>query len=176
MSLWTNSDGLRVRLGTTEAEVTRGGFINSDANTTYEFVIDLVNLGSASAELEDVQDFVIPAGFVFYEVRIVTETAVTGTNATLNIGLNKQDRSTAYDATAFLAAAPRTDWATVGTSFTYKVGVTGIGTKVGVAIVDSADAHAGLTLCADYDTAAFTAGRIRVQLIGEFKRPTPSNA
>jgi hypothetical protein len=178
MGTWVNKDGLVVRLGTTEAEVTRAGWFSDDTvNSMFEVVIDLANVGSSDALLEDTQDIVIPSGFLPYEVRILTETAATGSSATLNVGLWQQsDRSTVLSSTALLAAAPRTDWATVDTSFTYKVGTTGVGNKVGAPLASvTADAHSGYILSASYSTAAFSAGRIRVQVVGEFARPSPSN-
>lgn len=170
MAVWTNNDGLRVKLGTTEAEVTRGGWLNTNGDQVCEFVIDLANLGSASAKLEDTDDVIFPSGFMTTQVEVINETAATGSNATLNLGLLRQDYSTADDADGFLAAAPRTDWDAVGETLVYRVGTTGAGAYLGVPLT-----NAGV-LCADYDTAAFTAGRIRVRIYGYVKRPSPSNA
>ena len=170
MSVWTNSDGLRVKLGTTEAEVTRGGWLNTTGDLVCEFVIDLANLGSSSAKLEDTDDVIFPSGFVPVEVEVINETAATGANATLNLGLlDATDYSTAIDADGLLAAAPRTDWDAAGETLIYRVGVTGAGALLGTALTD------GGVLCADYDTAAFTAGRIRVRVKGYVKRPNASN-
>lgn len=171
MGQWINSDGLVVRLGTTEAEVTRWGQISDGGSTLiWEGSIDLVNLGSASAILEDAQDVVFPSGIMTFEVTVGTEIAATGTGATLNLGLIKQDRTSVGSATGFLSAAPLTDFATVGSLKKYAVGVTGIGGYAGVSTT-----YAGV-LCADYDTAAFTAGRIWIRIAAEVPRPSPSNA
>lgn len=170
MAQWTNSDGLVIRLGTTEAEVTRGGEVSVlGSDRVFEFVVDLANVASSSAVLEDTQEILIPKNFVVNEVEVFTETAATGTGATLNIGLIQQDLTTAISTTALLAAAPRTDWATAGSKFSYKIGTTGIGASVGAALANTG------YLTAFYSTAAFTAGRIRVRVIGEVKRPSPSN-
>lgn len=171
MGQWINSDGLVVRLGSTEAEITRWGQISDGGSQlVWEGPIDLVNLTSASAVLEDAQDVVIPSGIMMFEVIVTTEIAATGTGATLNLGTIRQDRTTADTPNGFLAAAPLTDFATVGSVKKYTVGVTGIGGYAGVALTNSG------VLCADYDTAAFTAGRIWVRIEAEVKRPSPSNA
>lgn len=170
MAQWTNSDGLVIRLGNTEAEVTRGGEVNVfGSDRVIEFIVDLANVGSSSAILEDTQDILIPKNFVINEVEVFTETAATGANATLNLGLIQQDLTTAISTTAILAAAPRTDWATAGTKFSYKIGVTGVGASVGAALANTG------YLTAFYSTAAFSAGRIRVRVIGEIKRPSATN-
>lgn len=170
MSQWINSDGLVVRLGTTEAEVTRGGELSTSGDRVWEFIIDLANLGTASAILEDTQDLVFPSGLFITKVEVMNEVAATGTNAVLNLGLMRQDRSTAYAAAGLLSAAPRTDWDAAGETLTYAIGTTGVGTLVG-----TSTANAGV-LCADYDTAAFTAGRVRVRVFGEVVRPNASIA
>ena len=170
MGQWINSDGLVIRLGTTEAEVTRGGELNTLGDRVWEFVIDLANLGSASAVLEDTQDIVFPSGFMFTEVEIINETAATsGGSATLNLGLIRQDLSTTYDTDGLVAAAALSTFDAVGETSVLRVGSSGAGAFLGVPLT-----YAGY-LVADYDTAAFTAGRIRVRVKGYVKRPSASN-
>lgn len=171
MAEWINNDGLRVRLGVTEAEVTRGGEFEMDGGLrVYESTIDLANLGSSSALLEDSWNIVLPSGFNIVEVDVTNETAATsGGSATLNLGLVRQDTTTTYDADGILAVAPLADYDAVGETKSYRVGVTGAGAFFGVPLV-----NAGF-LVADYDTAAFTAGRIRVLIKGYIKRPSASN-
>lgn len=172
MALWTNSDGLRVKLGNTEAEVGRGGLLNTfTGDIEYEFVIDLANAADASALVPDTDNIVIPTGFVLREVQVTNEVAATGANATLNLGLVRStDYSTAYDIDGILVAAPRTDWDAVGETKLYQVGVTGIGALAGVAT-----ATYPTVLVYDYETAAFTAGRIRVVIRGNVLRPAASH-
>lgn len=172
MGLWTNSDGLRVKLGTTEAEVGLGGELNKGGTfLEWEFVVNLASAADASALIPRTDNIIFPVGFMLQEVEVTNETAATGTNATLNIGLVRQsDYSTVYDVDGILAAAPRTDWDAVGETKTYRVGVTGIGSAVGVPI-----ATYPCVLVYDYETAAFDAGRIKVVVRGYIKRPSTTN-
>lgn len=156
----------------TEAEITRAGELSSEQGDfrIWEVIIDLVNTTTGSAILEDTQDVVFPSGLFIDDVTVFAEVAATsGGSATLNIGLIRQDRSTTYDASAFLAAAPLADYNAVGKQKQYAIGVTGVGTKTGTVLANSG------VLVADWDTAAFTAGRIRVLIRGHIPRPSPSN-
>jgi hypothetical protein len=171
MGLWTNSDGLRVKLGTTEAEVGRGGELNQGGSyREYEFVVDLASAADASALVPDTDNIHFPIGFMLQEIEVINETAATGANATLNLGLVRQvDYSTEIDIDGFLAVAPRTDWDAVGETKTYRVGVTGIGALAGVPLTVPG------VLVWDYETAAFTAGRVKIVVRGYIKRPSASN-
>lgn len=172
MATWTNNDGLIIRLGVTEAEVSRGGEVQSfGPDRTWEFVVDLANLGSASALLEDTHNFLLPSGLTISEVEIVTETAGTsGGSATLNLGLIRQDQSTTYDADGLVAALALTSYDAAGETTVLRVGSTGAGALIGTTLANTG------YLVADYDTAAFTAGRIRVRVKGYVKRPSASIA
>lgn len=172
MGLWTNNDGLRVKLGNTEAEVGRGGELNKGGTMReWEFVIDLAGAADASALIPDTDNIIFPIGFNLVEVEVTNETAATGANATLNIGLVRAtDYSTVYDVDGILAVAPRTDWDAVGETKTYRVGVTGIGSAVGVPTTTYPT-----VLVYDYETAAFDAGRIKVVVRGYIKRPSASH-
>jgi hypothetical protein len=173
MGLWTNSDGLRVKLGNTEAEVGRGGELNKGGTfREWEFVVDLTDATDASALVPDTDNIIFPIGFVLSEVEVINETAATsGGSATLNLGLARaNDYSTAYDADGFLAVAPLADYNAVGEHKTYRVGVTGIGALAGVAT-----ATYPTVLVWDYETAAFTAGRLKIVVRGYIKRPSASH-
>lgn len=171
MAEWINNDGLRVWLGNTEAEVTRAGeTTNYGGDRVWEFILDLTDLGTASALVDDSRSTPIPSGVFWSEVEVMTEIAVTsGGLAVLNLGLVRQDTTTAYDADGFLAAAPLADFNAAGETIVYKIGVTGVGAFIG-----TSTANAGF-LVADYDTAAFTAGRLRIRLKGHVVHPNESN-
>ena len=173
MGLWRNSDGLYVKIGTTEAEIVRGGELQSyGAKQSIEQVIDLTTLGSSSALLADsYPGVVIPKDFFFTEVEVINEVAATsGGSATLNLGLVRiTDASTEIDNDGLLVAAPLADYNAAGETKLYQIGVTGVG-----ALIGTATSYAGY-LVADYDTAAFTAGRIKVIIRGYVRRPAASN-
>lgn len=170
MALWTNNDGLRVRLGTTEAEITRGGEIENDEFLTWEFQLTLTDLGTASALVNDAENIIIPSGVRIVEVEVFTQTAATsGGSAALNVGLIRQDASTVYDADGLLAAVAITSHDADGEITRYRVGTSGVGALVGTTL-----ANAG-RLVADYDTAAYTAGELRIVIRGYVPRPSASN-
>ena len=172
MGLWTNADGLRIKLGTTEAEVTRGGELNAfGADRQFEFVVDLANLASSSTLLEDTSNIIFPTGFVTTEVVLINETAAdsSGDTATLTLGLKKaSDYSTALDADAFAAAVAQSTIDAAGETNVIRTGSTGAGSSLGVALTEPG------VLAGSYGTEAFTAGRIRVTVKGYIKRPSAS--
>jgi hypothetical protein len=151
MTAWTNSDGLRVKFGLDESKKAKEGS-QSGANGTDNLVIaDVVgtDLTSASAVLNGggVSAVVIPAGAILRRATFVTEVAFTsGGSATLNLGLAKFDGTT-YDADGIDATVALTAIDAIGET------VTCDGALVGGALAYDC------ILVADYDTAAFTAGR-----------------
>jgi hypothetical protein len=171
MAEWINSDGLRVRLGNTEAEVTRGGELPSAGEyRKFEFQITLTTAGTASALIPDTTGIIIPSGFRIESVTTIAETAATsGGSAVLNVGLVRQDTTTTYDADGFLAAVALTSHDAAGETVIYRVGTTGAGAFIGTTLANSG------YLVFDYDTAAYTAGELRVIIEGYVLRPAASN-
>lgn len=170
MAKWTNADGLEVWLGTTEAEVTLGGELPSEGDyRKWEFELTLTALADASALVPRTRSMLIPKGTFISKVTVQNLVAATGSGATLNLGLIRQNKSTTYDVDGLLVAAPRTDWDTAGETKEYTVGVTGVGALVGTTLANSG------YLVADYETAAFDAGKIRVIIEGFVVRPTVTN-
>ena len=170
MAKWTNADGLEVWLGTTEAEVTVAGELPSEGDfRKWELDLDLTALADASALVPRTRSTLIPKGTFISKVKVINQVAATGTNATLNLGLIRQNKSTTYDVDGLLVAAPRTDWDTAGETKEYVIGVTGVGALVGTTLANSG------YLVADYDTAAFSAGKVRVIIEGYVVRPAVTN-
>jgi hypothetical protein len=172
MAEWINSDGLRVRLGNTEAEVTRGGELPSSGEyRTFEFQITATTLATGSAMITDTTGILIPSGFMPTEVHIITETAATsaGNGATINLGLVRQDTTTTYDVDGFLAAWDPDDPTVAGETVIVREGSSGHGALLGTVL-----AYSGY-LVADWDTEAFTAGEFRILIKGYVKRPAASN-
>lgn len=162
MPLWINSDGLIVKLGTTEATVGRAGqYKNSDGYHKTEFALNLVDVTSATAGATVIDyNTKIPSGALIEKVEVETTATVTGTNAVLNIGLARSDTTTEidFDGLGTAAALTQTAMAAKGTILTYIKGTSNAGALIGTSLTNNG------ILVADYDTAAFTAGRITVRI------------
>ena len=158
MGEWLNGDGLYVKFGTDEADTgTAGEYRTNGPQRMVEVEITLANLGTASAILDD--NALLPAGFRIEKVEIVNKTAATGDTAVLNVGLIRKDRSTAYDADGFCAAVAIADFNAAGETLSF----TQPGSAAGGAFIGTTLAYSGY-LVADYDTAAFTAGVVKVRI------------
>lgn len=121
---------------------------------------DLTLVPNAAAIIPGTDSVNFPAGFRLEEVEVINDTAATsGGAATLNIGLQRTDRSTEIDYDGILKVAPLADWNAVGEKKVYAVGVTGIGDLVGV----TSGANPGY-LTYHYGTAAFTAGALSIRI------------
>lgn len=162
MPIVTNADGLTIKLGTSEATVGRGGeYTHTTGVHVYELAVNLVDVTSATAGAT-VLDYnaTLPKGARIEQVQVITTTAVTGSGATLNFGLIRSDMSTEldYDGLGKAAALTQTAMADVGNTLTFVDGTSNAGALVGTVL-----AYNG-TLVADYDTAAFEAGRISIRI------------
>lgn len=148
MPIWTNSDGLMVRLGLSEVDLARAGS-PAQSGIYKTIVADIVGtkMTSASALIEGVPGVILPAGAIVQSAKFITEVIFTGSSSTLNIGLAKAVDNSTYDADGIDATIALTAIDAVGET------VTCDGALVGVALAYNS------VLVADYDTAAFTAGR-----------------
>lgn len=165
MGIWTNSDGLRIKIGASEANVTQGGEYNQTGqNHEVQVRFNLTSLGTASALLEP--GIIIPKGARIESVEVLTETAATGATAVLNVGLVRLDNTTAIDADGLVAALAVTALDAAGEKNTLTPGSTGAGALIGTTL-----ANAG-KFVADYDTAAFTAGVVLITV--KFYVPIPA--
>lgn len=156
MTAWTNSDGLKVKFGLDEAKKAKEGMIPSANGTDKTIEADIVgvDLTSSSAVLNGggVPSVILPAGALIRRATLIPSVAFTsGGSATLNIGLNKVSDDTALDADGIDATIALTAIDAVGEQVACDGALVG-----GVAL--TADAY----LVADYDTAAFTAGRAKL--------------
>jgi hypothetical protein len=160
MGTWLNSDGLYVKLGTSEATVAKGGetAILGDRREIVFSIPDMTALTTGSAILTGVDTFVIPKGARIEEVEVEVLTGCTGATATLNLGLIRTDRSTALDADGLVAVAAVATLDTAGKRLNLINGSTAAGALIGTTLANSG------ILVADWDTAAFTAGAIRVRV------------
>jgi hypothetical protein len=160
---WTNSDGLYIKFGTEEATAATSGMYNKlDNEHEAEVVLTLTALGTSAARVGS-ETLVIPSGARITKVTVLNQTAATsGGSATLNVGLQRLDRSTELDYDGLLVTAPLADFNAAGETKEYIIGVTGVG-----ALVGTTTAYPGY-ITADYDTAAFTAGVVRVKIFYYF--------
>lgn len=153
---YTTADGLRLKFGTEKATANKVGEYRTTGRLhEVQAKLTLTELGTASAIFGDVTLF--PSGVRIEEVEIVAETAATsGGAAVLNIGLIREDRTTALDADGLVAALAITAYDAAGEKTVIRVGSTGAGALLGTTLANKG------YLVADYDTAAFTAGVIVV--------------
>lgn len=155
---WNNPTGPYQKYGTEKTVPnTWGEFKEFGRLCTVEGTLDLTTLATGSTILSDVTYF--PKGARIEEVEIVVQTAATsGGAAALNLGLVRTDRTTAYDADGFVAALALTALDAAGEKTVLRVGSTSAGAFIGTTL-----ANVGL-LVADYDTAAYTAGVLKVRI------------
>lgn len=167
---WTNSDGLFIKFGATEGTV--GGITGigwaaeysrlADGRHMVEVVLNPMTAipSSAASGAGIVSDTVtIPSGARMDEIQVFCDTVATGTGATLNLGLVDQDRSTEIDYDGFLAALALTSIDAAGERTTVTAGSTSAGALLGTTLTNT-----GL-ISVDYDTAAYTAGKIRIYIL-----------
>lgn len=155
---WFNPDKLYLKYGPDKATSNKTGEYDYDGPTHYvETVIDLSTLTASPTIISDVYTF--PKNARIEKVTVVTQTAATGAGAVLNVGLvQSADRTTAIDADGFVAALPLASMDAAGETTVLVVGSTYAGTSIG-----TTNATVGL-ITADYDTAAFTAGQVKVRI------------
>lgn len=154
---WTNSDGLYIEFGTSKPAVdvageykTYGDFREINAR------IDLTTLTSSGTIIS--QNLKFPKELRIARVDVISDTAATGSGATLDIGLMKEDRSTELDYNGLVAALPVASLATVGTITSLSTGTASAG-----ALIGTSTSSVGY-LTANYNTTAFTAGTVDVRI------------
>lgn len=148
MGTWTNSDGLYVKFGESEAALHKAGEFESDAGIhVVEAVVsydDLAATGSTTILSDTVY---IPSNAFIMSSEFQVETAfASGGSATLTFGLIRKDRSTAIDADGI-------DATIAVAALTAGAKITNDGALIGTRL-----SNPGL-LTALEGTAAFTAGK-----------------
>lgn len=160
---YMDQSGLYVKTGLEQTvPLTGGSYRTYGELREVEIVLDLTKAPLLSAGPLIVNDEIFfPTSVIVQEVEIYTNTAATGSTATLDIGLMNVDRSTEIDFNGFIAALAQssTNLSTAGNKTVYTKGSTGAGALIG----GSAIATSGY-ICMNYNTAAFTAGNIRVRI------------
>ena len=160
---WLNSDGLYLKTGTEEGLLSKAGeFRNDGPYHVAELTIPLMTaLADTTAVMDDVTIF--PKGARIERVDVVTETAVTSDgSAVFSVGFNRTDRSTALDIDGLVAALPIASFNAAGETVSLTAGSTYAG-----ALIGTTTAYAGVFV-AEYDTAAFTAGKVVIRVYYRF--------
>lgn len=155
VNAWNNADGLYITYGTTEGTVGKAGeYRTNGPQHITEVTITLTDATATDGGTIYDNNVMLPAGAQIQQVVVINEVAATGTGAVLNLGLIRTDRTTELDYNGLLAALPLTSFDTIGETTTLTVGSTYAGALIGTVLANN-----GL-LTIDYDTAAFTTGKI----------------
>lgn len=167
MATWTNADGLTIYYGADAATLGNGGeYKTFDRSRVIDVEIDLTTLTANPAVISRVH---FPHGKTLDKVEVITDVAATsGGSAVLNVGFYKTDGTTAVDADGAVAALPVANINVAGETNTLTAGVTYAGALVGTVV----EADEVTVISADYDTAAFTAGRVRLRFYWSKKTST----
>jgi hypothetical protein len=158
---WDNEDGLRVKFPGSAATLSRGGERSHGAYHESFVVVELAKLATVSSTNKQIilEDAIFPLGAIVDKVDLIVRSETAGTNANLNVGFVKTDRSTELDFDGLLAAADDFNAGTdVGKVFSYTAGSTEAGVLLGIPLT-----AAGI-LTAHADTADFTDGTIELRL------------
>lgn len=175
--IWQNDDGLRLKFGTTEADRT-GAYVGTYAGINagehvIEAVVDLAVVAASTTPYILSPTVSIPNGAFIKQVDITVLVETTGSNANLDFGLIDQDCSTELDFDGLLTACDAMNAGTdVGQTTSYVRDGSGVTTDGGV-LIGTTLSNTGL-LTTRYDTAAFTAGRLRLR-VTYFKPIVPNS-
>lgn len=173
MGTWQNQDGLWIRLGPDEADMSSGGQFGDQIDlATIEFDLawnDFNNTTQAVPRTTDSFGIAIPNGARIEEVETVVRTAFTvsaGTVAAgvLQMGLAQNDRSTVIAAGGLLTTAATgtvLGLGTVGTKVVTRVGSTGAGTLLGTTLSQQGVVIVNNTT---HGTNSYNAGLLRVRI------------
>lgn len=157
MGTWHNNDGLYVKFGSSEGQLSNAGQYNTDLDQVTEAVIEFGDIGSSASIVSDVVE--LPVGAAISKVVLIAEEAFTSAGAaTLDIGLIREDRSTELDYNGLVAALALTSIDAVGDRVELIQGSTGHGALVGTVLANKG------YLTVNYGTAAYTAGRLVVRV------------
>lgn len=165
-NFWKNNDGLSVFFGTQEGTSDASGEYRTDGpRRMVEVVIDLDSLETQASGKQQIQSdtVTLPAGAIIEQVDVLVTEETAGTNANLDVGLVKLDRSTEIDFNGLLAAADAFNAGTdLGTLTSYVVGTTEAGALIGTKL-----AYTGYITAAP-ETADWTAGVVKVRVYYSF--------
>ena len=159
MPTWTNNDGLTIYYGASESVPATGGEYESDGLwREVEVKLDLTTLTSTAGTV--VSRVQIPFGYQLGRVEVIADTAATsGGSATLDVGFKLMAAGTENDYNGAVAALPLANINVDGELNRLDPGVSYAGALVGKVV----EADEVSLVTANYNTAAFTAGKVRVR-------------
>lgn len=154
---WKNNDGLFVEFGTSQTvSETAGEHATLGKLREVEVQIDLTKLTTTPTIISN--NFKFPAGMRIQQIIVNTHTAAVGASATLDIGLQKEDRLTEIDYNGLVAALPLASLDVAGETTSITAGTTGAGVLVG-----GTTSEPGY-LTANANAAVFTQGSVHVRI------------
>jgi len=160
---WYNSDSLYVKFGKEEATPGKvATYRTAGPVQVAEIFLDETALLALSATAgATILDYntVIPKNARIEKVEVITQKATTsGGAAVLNIGLVRTDTTTELDFDGLVAAIPKGSTDAAGETTALTVGATYAGALIGTVLANNG------YVVADYDTAAYTAGELRIRV------------
>lgn len=154
---WLDADGLYHEFGTTKAAIDVAGEYKTYGDMREINVrLDLTGLTSSPVIIS--QNLRFPTGLRIARIDIISDVAATGSGAVLDLGLQKEDRSTEIDYNGLIAALPLANVDLVGETTSLTAGSTYAGALIGTSTTDVG------YLTANYNTAAFTAGAVDIRI------------
>lgn len=157
---WMDNTGLYQKYGLEQVVPQVAGEYRFDGpQRLMEIKLDLTTLTNTAAVISGTDSVNFPANFIIDKVEVFAETLAAGATATLSVGLQRTDRTTAIDYNGILNAAPLANMDTTGETTVYSNGVAGAGNFVGKTV----GANPGY-LTANWNTAAFTAGVVIIRI------------
>lgn len=154
------ADGLLRKYGPDTATNNTAGTFSAemDRNVIEVTIPDLTKVTSTDGSWLLSDQVFFPKNSRIEEVQVVTETAATGSGAVLNIGLIRTNLTTEIDYNGLVAAIAQTALTPAGKTTIIRTGDTYAG-----ALLGTTTSNTGY-IVADYDTAAFTAGKLVVRI------------
>lgn len=156
---YVDNTGVIVKIGPEVAVPSTGGEYRTYGELReIEVKLDLTKATAIATPFIVNDNLFFPKGVVVQEVEWYADVAANGSSSTLDVGLISTDRSTEIDFNGLLAAVAQATM-TAGTKTVVVKGGTGAGALIG----GSAIASSGY-ICMNFNTAAFTAGTLRVRI------------
>lgn len=156
---WFNNDGLYLEYGTAKPTIDVAGEYKTYGDMReINIRLDLTTLTTTPAIIS--QNLKFPNGMRIARIEVIADTAATsGGTPTLDLGLQKDDRTTELDYNGLIAALALTSIDALGETNSLVVGSTGAGALMGTVLTD-----VGAYLTANSNSATYTAGVLNIRI------------